>query len=94
MLLGIPVSSAEQTQTTGSILGTVKDQTGARIAGAKIHVIRTSIGEQRSLQSDSSGSFSIPLLQPGLYKLDVSAPEVSREVTRRFARGRDGKHCC
>jgi hypothetical protein len=63
-----------QAQTTGRMIGTVTDQTGAAIAGAEVVVHSNATGESRTLRSDSAGNFTFPLLQPDLYELTVSAP--------------------
>jgi len=66
-------AAAVQGQTTGRVSGVVTDQSGARIAGARIVVVSKSTLDQKTSSTDASGVYSFPLLQPGEYKLTVSA---------------------
>ncbi len=58
--------------TTGTILGEVKDATGARMPGVTIIVTNQANGATREGVSDATGSFSFPALPPGLYTLKAS----------------------
>ncbi|MBM3796611.1 MAG: carboxypeptidase regulatory-like domain-containing protein [Acidobacteria bacterium] len=60
-----------QAQTTSEILGTVTDETGAVIAGARINVRNVATGIQNNTTSGEAGQFRIPLLQPGKYEVVV-----------------------
>src|SRR5205814_6331607 len=57
-------------QTTASIQGTVTDQSGAAIVGAKVTVKNTA-GIERTAQTGSTGSYEIPALPPRLYSVQV-----------------------
>ena len=57
--------------TTGRILGTVTDQSGAAVAGASVTVADLQRGTSRTLTTDGSGGYSAPELQPGTYKIRV-----------------------
>ena len=70
LALAVPVSS--QT-TTGRILGTVRDQTGAAVAGATVVVTDVQRGATRTVVTDASGAYVAPELQPGVYKVRVEA---------------------
>jgi len=59
---------------TGSILGTVKDSTGAVIPQAQIVIANVGTGARTEARTDSSGAYIAPLLQPGNYSVEVSAP--------------------
>src|SRR5687768_3845075 len=58
--------------STGTILGNVKDNTGAAVGGAQ--VTATNLGTQfsRSTLTDSSGQYSLPLLPVGEYKVEAA----------------------
>src|SRR6266446_123313 len=58
-------------QANGRILGTVTDQTGAVLAGAKVSVIDTQRGSARSLTTDQAGEYNAPNLIPGAYTVRV-----------------------
>src|SRR5882762_8939077 len=70
VVANIPVFS--QT-TTGRILGSVNDQTGAGVAGATVVVTDTQRGTTRTATTDSSGIYVVQELQPGIYKARGSA---------------------
>lgn len=57
----------------GSISGGVSDQTGAVISGAKV-VLSNAAGKTWETQTDLSGSYKFTGLDPGTYKLTVTAP--------------------
>ncbi len=60
-------------QSTGTLQGTVTDATGAAVAGAQVVATGTQTGVSRTAASDSVGSYSLPALQPGTYRLVVTA---------------------
>src|SRR6185436_5480489 len=68
MLLAI-VASAQTFR--GTILGTVFDQNGALVAGAKITVKNTNTGLERTTTTDDSGNYSVPELPVGPYEVRV-----------------------
>jgi hypothetical protein len=57
---------------TSSIQGTVTDSTGAVIQGASVVLTNNSTGVVLNATSDTSGSYSFPSVQPGVYSLDIS----------------------
>src|SRR5437588_2886281 len=61
------------TQTNGRIAGTVKDQNGALLVGAEVITTSKATGEARKVTSDDAGSYSVPFLPPGEYRLSISA---------------------
>ncbi len=56
-----------QTMTTGDIVGTVTDASGAIVTNAKVTVKFTDTNEVRSAVSDSHGQYRFSLLRPGDY---------------------------
>jgi hypothetical protein len=64
---------AQTTLSTGTIDGTVTDPSGAVVSGAKVVVTNTGTGRTISLTSGGSGAFSSGPLEPGQYKVQVSA---------------------
>src|SRR5258706_6828777 len=60
--------------TTGSIVGTVKDTTGAVLPNATVTVTNTDQNiVVRTLKSDSQGNYTAPLLPVGHYSVAVEA---------------------
>jgi hypothetical protein len=58
---------------TGSISGSVADQSGSPIPGAEITLNNTGTGQNRSVQSDSTGAFVFTQLLPSTYKLTITS---------------------
>jgi hypothetical protein len=59
--------------TAGRVLGSVTDQSGAAVAGARVVVTDTQRGTSRTLTTDSAGAFVAPDLIPGAYRIYVEA---------------------
>jgi hypothetical protein len=59
--------AAQSQQDVGNILGTVTDQTGAAVPGAKITITWQSTGLSRTLVSDTTGYYTSEPLQVGQY---------------------------
>ena len=57
---------------TGSILGYVRDTSGAVLPNATLTVIQTTTGYTRTATTDGSGQYSILALPPGSYRLTAS----------------------
>ena len=74
------VSLLAQT-TTGRILGTVHDQSGAAIAGASVVITDVQRGATRSTTTDDSGDYLVPTLPPGTYSVRAEA-KAFKTVTR------------
>src|SRR5690242_17384520 len=74
VLLLLPCLSAlAQTQTTGRISGTVKDQNEAVIVGAEVTVVSKATGDVRKIRTDGEGNCTVSLLPPGTYEVRVTA---------------------
>ncbi|MCL4812474.1 MAG: TonB-dependent receptor [Vicinamibacteraceae bacterium] len=58
----------------GTVLGTVSDTSGAPVPGAEVRVISLSTNEMRSTISGNAGTYSIPNLPPGPYRIEVELP--------------------
>ena len=65
----VPVTAQ---QTTGTLLGTITDSTGATIAGVTIRVTNLATSTQREMLTDATGNYRIPSLPAGNYRLRVS----------------------
>jgi outer membrane receptor protein involved in Fe transport len=59
---------------TGTLVGVVKDSSGAIIPKATIVAIQTSTNVQRTSATTSDGYFNFPYLSPGNYQVKISAP--------------------
>jgi hypothetical protein len=59
-------------KTVGEMRGTVTDATGAVVPAAAVVVTNTSTGYSRQVTTDTKGEFSVPLLDPGSYRVEVT----------------------
>ncbi len=73
LLVCCPSPAFAQTQTTGRITGTVKDQNGALIVGAEVKVVSDATGEERRVSTNEDGAYSVPLLSSGRYRVSFSS---------------------
>jgi hypothetical protein len=60
--------------TTGTISGTVTDPNGAVVTGATVKVSNLDTSATRTTTSDDDGQFAFPLLPPGRYRIEITAP--------------------
>ena len=74
------LSALAQTQTTGRIAGTVKDQNGAVIVGAEVTVVSRTTGDERKVTTDATGNYTVALLLPGTYRISVAANGFSTQI--------------
>jgi len=72
LLLALSLSAFSQS-TTGRILGSVTDQSGAGVSGAAVVITDTQRGTTRAVATDASGDYAAPDLQPGVYKVKAEA---------------------
>src|SRR5262245_53153622 len=72
MLLAVPLAFA---QTTGSatLVGTLTDTTGSVIPAAKVTVVNTATSIVSESVTTSEGSYYIPYLIPGTYRIRIEA---------------------
>src|SRR5438105_5681367 len=59
---------------TATLLGSIKDSSGAAVPNATIVAGNLETGQERTVISDATGNYAIPNLQVGHYKLSVTAP--------------------
>jgi hypothetical protein len=71
---------AQTTISTGSIVGSVSDPSGALVSSAKVSIKNTATNQEISVTSNSSGAFNSGALEPGTYRVQVSAKGFSSTV--------------
>src|SRR5262249_22009231 len=69
LLVAAPAPTAAQPPDTASIRGQVVDPTRAVVTGAEVKVTNTVLGWDRTMRTDSSGSFVFSGLPAGAYSL-------------------------
>jgi len=81
------LSARAQSQTSGRILGNVRDPLGHAIPQARILCVATATGESRTGETDDSGDFVLIALSPGTYDLTVSSSGFASSVFHALAVG-------
>src|SRR6185369_8938149 len=74
LLLNILLTASWTQTTQGGIVGTVQDQKGAAVAGAKITVISAATGLQRDVSSADNGIYRVIAIPSGMYEVRAEAP--------------------
>jgi hypothetical protein len=75
LLIGLAVALPLGAQnTTATILGMVKDASGALVPGASVIALQKETNYSRSVASDAAGAYVMPLLPVGVYSVRASAP--------------------
>jgi hypothetical protein len=71
-------SKAYSQNTTGSIVGTVTDASGASVANATVTVTNIATSDKRTTSSSDSGEYQVLTLQPGQYSLTIEGTGFKR----------------
>lgn len=77
-LLGAGVALSQS--GVGTILGTVTDSSGAIVANAKVDVTNVATNVTQSAQTTSVGTYNVPYLRPGTYKVTVTMAGFEKSV--------------
>src|ERR1019366_5659609 len=83
-IASLSISSARlygQGTASGTIQGTVVDQSQGVIVGAEVVVTSKATGEKRTTTSNGEGNFRFDLLSAGAYSVKVSKTGFSAQVT-------------
>ncbi|MBV8070300.1 MAG: carboxypeptidase regulatory-like domain-containing protein, partial [Acidobacteriaceae bacterium] len=67
--------------TTGTIMGSVMDTSGAAVSGAQVTVRETSKGTVQQYTTDAAGSYVAPYLTPGTYIVAVEKQGFKHETS-------------
>ncbi len=69
VIFALPVGAVRAQDTTGTILGTITDASGAVLPGVSITVKNTDTAQSRTIVTDEGGRYRVPLLAPGHYEV-------------------------
>ena len=72
LLVGLPLSEAVGQTTNGSFRGTVTDQSGAAVPGARVQITNTGTGVSLEAVTNGSGEYVVPSVPPGVYNIRLS----------------------
>jgi hypothetical protein len=85
----VAVLASHAQSNTGTVLGTVQDDSGASVPDAVIVVKNLGTGEERTLKSDGNGAFDFSNLQVGHYSISITrdgfSPIQIRDVELQLA---------
>jgi hypothetical protein len=86
-LLGLMISAstAFAQSTFGTILGTVKDNSGAVVPNASIKATNTDENASREVSTNGSGDYEFVNSRPGHYKVEVTAPGFKQFAATKLA---------
>jgi hypothetical protein len=82
-VLVVVLSCVAWPQTQGRITGRVMDSSGAVIVNAKVTIENRGKQVKRILETNSSGDYVAPGLEPGVYAISVEAPNFRKVVRER-----------
>src|SRR5438552_3238090 len=74
LLLTLITGFAAWAQSTAQINGTIKDASGAVLPGVEVTVSQTDTGLRRSTVTNETGSYILPNLPIGPYRLEAVLP--------------------
>lgn len=70
----------EAQSTQGSIVGTVREDSGALVVAAQVDVTNEDSGTHHAVATDSKGTYQILNLEPGRYRIQIQAPGFSENT--------------
>gem|GEM_PF-2191184 len=74
LFLCLLVISVSAQTNKGTISGTVTDQGGAVVQNAMVTVTNMDTAAERTVNTGEDGTFTVPLLEPGKYRITVVPP--------------------
>src|SRR5687768_1559403 len=83
-------ASADAQVGAGQVTGTIIDMQRAPVPGATVTAVRVRGGAVRTAVSSSSGDYTLPVLPPGEYRIDVELPGF-RPIHRKGIRVETGE---
>lgn len=70
---------------TGTILGTVTDNSGAVVPKATVTVTNTGTSVASRTQTSDTGNYTVPYLNPGTYSVSVEAPGFQKAIVNNIS---------
>ena len=74
LFFSLALTVAHAQISTGTIVGTVDDNTGGAVPNAAVTLTQTATGQARATQTNDHGQFTAPFLPLGNYSVSVTAP--------------------
>jgi len=73
-----------QGSASGTILGTVTDNTGAVVANANVEITNTATGVSQKTLTNAAGDYTVPYLNPAVYRVTVSLSGFGNQVVNNI----------
>ena len=87
LLIAAFALAASAQSNKGTITGTVTDPNGAVVKDAKVTVTNVADGQTRDVTTSDDGTYSIPALDPGVYRVTVDASGFSQSIIEEVKLG-------
>ena len=68
----------------GSLVGTIRDTTGAAVSGATVNISNTATAIETRTTTNTSGDYEVPSLRVGTYTISVNAPGFAETDARNI----------
>jgi hypothetical protein len=86
VLFALGVCGVMQAQyDNGSLVGTIRDTTGAPIPNAAVTITNTATGIATDVKSNGTGDYEVPTLRVGEYKISAVAPGFASAVANNIS---------
>ena len=83
-VIALPATRLCAQYENGSVLGTVRDASGAPIAGATVTVTNDATANAIKTVTDDQGNYDVPQLRVGVYSIAVTAASFSQAVAEHI----------
>jgi hypothetical protein len=90
LALGLPASAAAQA-VSGTILGEVKDTSGAVVPAATVVLVHTGTGHTRTVATDAGGGYTVPSIPTGTYTVSAELSGFQKATVANVHLGVDQK---
>src|SRR5579862_885428 len=70
-----------QTVTSGTVVGSVTDSTGAAVVSAIVTITQADTGAVRTVKTNESGRYRFPFVKPGDYAVSAKSAGLTAEVS-------------
>src|SRR5690242_21796278 len=76
----VSLGGISMAQSTATLQGTVKDEKGSVVPGAKVTARNLATGIERTTQTDTDGNYQIAALPVGTYSVGIEAAGFKRQL--------------
>src|SRR5262245_1574042 len=85
VVVSLFLGTTAMAQSTATLQGTVRDQKGGVVPGAKVTAKNQGTGIERTTQTDSEGNYQLAALPVGNYSVEVEAQGFKRQLQNNLA---------